>query len=179
MRRRTVLALSASVLAAGCVDGGPADATTEQTPSDTQTASPGESDATGVSLTAESDALVSTTGDDTVESIRFVLTNRTAGSLRLDPASWVIERESAEGWTEIAAGDDDGDERTVPSDGTHTWSLSLTTHPTPASERRTFVFENLAEGTYRFGVSARRDGTSRTRRARFTVRKRAATDTRQ
>jgi len=126
----------------------------------------------GLSLTAETDEFVIETGDDTVETLRFTLRNRTSCSVTVDPDAWRIEGEGANG-DPVARGDGEVSERTLDGGETHQWSLSLTPHPTPYTEETTYVVADLEDGAYEFAVTCSLTGANQvTRRAGFTVTKR-------
>lgn len=137
-------------------------------------------------LSQNREEFVVVSGNDTVETHVFTLNNTTKCSVRVDPASWSIERSASSGWSELTSGPGEKT-KVIPSEHDHRWSLSLQTHPTtgPRDETRTFVFPEveMPEGRYAFVIS----GTLETpdseepfsRRAEFVLRKETATPSRE
>lgn len=131
-----------------------------------------------VSFAAESDEFAVVTDDDTVETLLFTLENATDCSLTVAPRTWHIERDADDGWREVARDDGGDDRRELSSGEQHQWSLSLTPHPTPWAEDKTFIVAELTEGTYALVVTGQLDGTEEiTRRAQFSLTKRPANAT--
>ena len=120
------------------------------------------------------------TTDRTVETFGLTLHNRSDRAFVVSPGAWTIVCRTDDGWSERAAGDRSGQPITVAPSATHTWSLSLTLHPSPLTDETTFVTADLAEGTYVFAIAGRLTG-DRTRRiephARFELLKAEATPT--
>lgn len=134
-----------------------------------------------VSFEPTSDEFIVVTGDNTVEALVFTLQNETPCQLTLNPEAWRIERKSGDNWKQIASGS--GEEQvTISRGGEYRWSLSLSQHPTPLTESKSFLFVDLSEGTYALVVTGELDdGEQITRRAQFdlTIRtpKETTTDT--
>lgn len=159
MKRRALLsAVGVGALStAGCLSGSPLGGA--------QT----HCSATGtVSFEGRADELVVNTDDNLAEGIVFILRNETDCELTVDPRAWTI-RQGSSGDGEIVASSDGGaEEVTLSTSDTHQWSLSVTPHPTPRTDAKTFIFPDLPEGTYSLVVSGTfDDGSSVTRSATF------------
>lgn len=169
MKRRTVLATlgASTVTVAGCLSGGrPGGAGKPCTE-------------TGrVSFEGDTDEFIVITDDNTVDSLIFTLQNQTSCSLMVDPEAWQIERNSADSWEQVASGANSDEQITIANGSQHEWSLSLTPHPTPHTDSRTFVVADLSEATYAFVVTGTVDSEERiTRRAEFTLEKQTQSET--
>jgi hypothetical protein len=131
-----------------------------------------------MSFTAETDEFVIVTGDNSVETLRFTLTNRTTCSVSIAPATWRIERNTSDGWRPVVSGDKNKEQRTLSRGESHNWSLSRSPHPTPRTDTTTFVVADLSEGTYAFIVTAAvGQDNPITRRATFSLQTRTSTQT--
>lgn len=153
--------------------------TAEGTPTPEGTPTAGESPcpaAAAVTFEAEASALIVDRNDDAVESIEFLLRNGGECALDVVPEAWRIERLADGAWEQVATGSGDasGPEAVslAPGDG-HRWSLSLSPHPTPHTDEKTFVVPDgeFPAGTYRFAPLVAPDaGGTIAPRARFDVR---------
>lgn len=126
-----------------------------------------------VAFTADTDVFRVDRNDNAVEAQRFSLINDGECPVRVDPRSWRIDRRVDGEWKTVATGDG-GDAIAVPGGRTHSWSLSLSTHPTPGGDRTTYVYPDgeFPAGTYRFGIhtTPSEGGEETVRRARFDLR---------
>lgn len=108
-----------------------------------------------VAFTAESDVFRVDRGGDEVESHLYTLANEGDCSITVTPDRWAIEGKQDGEWVVVAEGSGDGTVTLEPGES-HRWSLSLSTHPTPHTDEKTFVFPDgeFPAGTYSFRVLA-------------------------
>lgn len=104
------------------------------------------------------------TTNQTVEALGLTLHNQSDDPFVVGPNAWVIIRWTDDNWTESTSGDRTEQSITVAPGNTHTWSLSLTPHPTPHTEETTFITANLEEGTHIFTVIGELQSRDQTRR---------------
>lgn len=104
------------------------------------------------------------TTDQAVETLDLTLHNQSDHPFVVNPGAWVILRRTSNDWHESAAGDQFEQSITVAPGDSHTWSLSLTPHPTPYTEETTFITENFEEGTYIFAIAGQLEGDEQSRR---------------
>ena len=111
-----------------------------------------------VYLTASKAVFSPTTGDDTVETTRFVLHNESGAPFGLNPYAWALKRREDEGWSHVAPEMYVEPWVTVPDGGTYDWVLSVEEYPSPDAEETVFLTEDLDSGTYAFQVTGAIEG---------------------
>lgn len=135
---------------------------------------------TAVSLEPESRTFAVVANDGRVETLALTLHNRSRRAFATAPGAWTVVRRTGADWTEAATGDGTDESVRIEPGGSHVWSLSLTPHPTPLTERTTFVTTDLDEGTYLFAVVGRFEVDDRKLRvechARFELEEQATTE---
>ncbi|MCU4719719.1 hypothetical protein [Halapricum hydrolyticum] len=121
------------------------------------------------------------TTNQTVETLGLTLHNQADNQFVINPGAWVIMRRGDSNWSENASGERTEQSITIGPESTHRWSLSLTSHPTPYTEEKTFITANLEDGTYIFAVFGKLIRGDRTRRiecqAQFELVKKKTTPT--
>jgi hypothetical protein len=106
-----------------------------------------------VSLTPSEQVFSPTTGDDTVETLRFTLRNESGRAFGLNPYGWAIKERTADGWSHVAP-DAHAEPWVTLDDGeTYGWVLSVEQHPSPDADRAVSVTEGLDSGTYAFQIT--------------------------
>lgn len=116
-------------------------------------------------LTAEPEVFDPETGDDTGETLEFVLYNRSEWSVGFNPYDWGIERYDDGEWVHIAPEMTPLPWMILDSGATFTWSLSTGAHPSPDDERTQPVDVALEPGIYAFHVSVSYGGVDGTETA--------------
>jgi len=104
-------------------------------------------------LTAEPEVYDPETGDGSVDTLDFVLYNRTEASVGFNPYDWGIERYDDGEWTHVAPEISPEPWTNLSGGGTFTWSLPTGTDPLAGAERRQPVDVALEPGVYAFHVS--------------------------
>jgi hypothetical protein len=110
-----------------------------------------------VYLTVSEQVFAPTTGDDSVETLRFVLHNDSETRFGMNPYAWGIERRTEDGWSHVAPDAHIEPWTYVEPGETRDWLLSVEPHPTPAGDRTVTIAEDLSSGTYAFNVSGALD----------------------
>lgn len=105
-----------------------------------------------VYLTADPQPFTISTNDQTVEILKQTVHNQSEHSFVVNQGAWMIMRRTDNDWSKSAAGNHTEQSITVAPGATHTWSLSLISHPSPRTTKNTFITANLEEGTYIFSV---------------------------
>jgi hypothetical protein len=95
------------------------------------------------------------TGDGTVETVEFVLHNRSDDTFGLNPYAWTIHRRTEGGWERVAPDATPEPWLGIHGGGTYRWVLAVETHPSPQGDERMDIVQDLDDGTYAFAV----DGT--------------------
>lgn len=185
MRRRAVLG-ALPVALAGCIDGLAAprtadesvtaadatsavDATTTR-PSTSADAGASACDGTDVSLSRSTRVLRTGDGGE-VETIAFALRNRSDRAAAVLADAWTIYRRACGSWTAAESGEGSGERRTLQPGGSHRWSLSVATHPTPRDPTTSYVVADLSTGLYSFEVTARVGGERVACSVRFEIQR--------
>jgi len=106
-----------------------------------------------VSVEPSTQVFAPATGDGTVETVTFVLHNRSGGTFGLNPHAWSLYRRTDDGWAFVAPDVYVEPWHTIEAGGTYTWHLSAQEHSAPMSEDATAIVRDLAEGTYAFQIT--------------------------
>lgn len=105
-----------------------------------------------LSLASETGTFTVVLNDQVVETFSLTLHNHASQLFVIDPRRWRLLRQVGGRWTESATGDGSTESVTIRRGRSHTWSLSLTPHPTPRTQEQTFITADLSEGPYLFAV---------------------------
>ncbi|WP_136716398.1 hypothetical protein [Halorientalis salina] len=117
-------------------------------------------DAEPIYLDANPDVFEPTPGDDSVESVEFVLYNDSAAGFGLNPYAWAIKRRTEDGWAHVAPEEWVEPWYTVDSGETYTWRLSMTERTQAMAERTMAITEDLDDGIYAFQITGIADEQS-------------------
>lgn len=184
MNRRTVLrkvtAVSGASMMAGCLGSGVQASGSQETTMTTSTTADcpsfmsdvdtvvcsdrGAGENPAVYLASGTQTFIVDTSDSAVETLRLTLHNQSNSPFVVNPGAWILMRRTSDGWRKRVAGDQFEHSITVASGDSHTWSLSLTSHPTPYTEETTFIMADLEEGTYLFVIVGQLEGDEQSRR---------------
>lgn len=91
--------------------------------------------------------------DDSVETMAFVLRNRTDEPFGLNPYSWSIYERIDTKWSFVAPEEYVEPWTEIPSGETYTWQFSIQQHSAPMSEDTMAIVENLTSGIYAFTIT--------------------------
>lgn len=93
------------------------------------------------------------TGDDSVETVAFVLHNQSGGGIGFNPYAWGIHRQTADGWEYVAPEAYPEPWFQLEDGQTYTWQFAVEQHPTPNADRTRYPVVDLEDGTYAFEVT--------------------------
>lgn len=94
-----------------------------------------------------------TGSEDSVETMEFVLRNRTDDPFGLNPYSWSIYERTDNDWSLVAPEEYVEPWTALNSGETYTWRLSIEQHSAPMSEDTMAVVQDLSSGIYAFQIT--------------------------
>ena len=110
-------------------------------------------DSEPIYLDASTAVFEPTTGDNSVETMAFVLHNESGAPFGLNPHAWAIKRRTDSGWEHVAPDEYVEPWYTVESGQRYTWQLSVEQRTQAMAERTMTVTQDLQDGTYAFQIT--------------------------